>query len=83
MVVVGDLWQMIAASRQKAVIGSNDDDASITADNYRTLMSLAEQGALAPVIDSILPFTQIVKADRRVDGGRKAGSVVLTFEQDD
>ena len=46
-------------------------------------MSLAEQGALAPVIDSILPFTQIVKADRRVDGGRNASSVVLTFEQDD
>ena len=81
--VVGDLWQMIAASRQTAVIRSNDNDSSITADTYRTLMSVAEQGALALVIDSVLPFTQIVEAHRRVDGGRKAGSVVLTFEQDD
>ena len=81
LMVIGDLWQMIAASRQKAVISSNGG-SSITADSYRTLMSLAEQGALKPVIDSVLPFTQIVEAHRRVDGGHKAGSVVLTFGQD-
>jgi NADPH:quinone reductase-like Zn-dependent oxidoreductase len=81
LMVIGDLWQMIAASRQKAVISSNGG-SSITADSYRTLMSLAEQGALKAVIDSVLPFTQIVEAHRRVDGGHKAGSVVLTFGQD-
>jgi NADPH:quinone reductase-like Zn-dependent oxidoreductase len=45
-------------------------------------MELAERGELKPVIDSVLPFAQIVEAHRRVDGGHKVGSVVLTFEQD-
>ncbi len=45
-------------------------------------MELAERGGLKPVIDSVLPFTQIAEAHRRVDGGHKVGSVVLTFEQD-
>jgi NADPH:quinone reductase-like Zn-dependent oxidoreductase len=83
LMVVGDLWQMLAASRQKAVISAGRSDASKTADHYRTLMSLAGQGALRPVIDSVLPFAQIVEAHRRVDGGHKVGSVVLTFAQDD
>jgi NADPH:quinone reductase-like Zn-dependent oxidoreductase len=34
---------------------------------------------LKPVIDSVLPFAQIVEAHRRVDTGHKAGSIVLTF----
>jgi hypothetical protein len=34
------------------------------------------------VIDSTLPFAQIVDAHRRVDSGRKVGSVVLTFGHD-
>jgi NADPH:quinone reductase-like Zn-dependent oxidoreductase len=42
----------------------------------------AERGALKPVIDTVLPFTQIVQAHRRVGGGHKVGSVVLTFGQD-
>jgi NADPH:quinone reductase-like Zn-dependent oxidoreductase len=83
LMVVGDLWQMLAASRQKATISASRNDSSMTADNYRTLMSLAEQGVLKPVIDSVLPFTQIVEAHRRVDGGHKVGSVVLTLVQDD
>ena len=81
--VVGDLWQMLAASWQKATIGAGRNDSSMTAESYRTLMSLAEQGVLKPVIDSVLPFAQIVEAHRRVDGGHKVGSVVLTFGQDD
>jgi NADPH:quinone reductase-like Zn-dependent oxidoreductase len=82
LMVIGDLWQMLAASRQKAVISSSESDSSSAADNYRTLMELAERGELKPVIDSVLPFAQIVEAHRRVDGGHKVGSVVLTFEQD-
>ncbi len=80
--VVGDLWQMLAASRQKAVISAGRNSSSMTADNYRTLMSLAEQRVLRPVIDSVLPFAHIVEAHRRVDGGHKVGSVVLTFGQE-
>ena len=79
LMVVGDLWQMLAATWQKATISASRNDSSTTADNYRTLMSLAEQGVLKPVIDSVLPFAQIVEAHRRVDGGHKVGSVVLTF----
>ncbi|MDQ3977938.1 MAG: zinc-binding dehydrogenase [Actinomycetota bacterium] len=70
---------MLAASRQKATISGRENDSSITADNYQTLMSLAEQGVVKPVIDSVLPFAQITEAHRRVDGGHKVGSVVLTF----
>ncbi len=80
LLVVGDLRQMLAASRQKAVISGSS--AAITADNLRTLMSLAEQGVLTPVIDTVLPFARIVDAHRRVDGGHKVGSVVLTFGRD-
>jgi NADPH:quinone reductase-like Zn-dependent oxidoreductase len=76
LMVIGDLWQMLAATRQKAVVSGTP---SISADDYRTLMSLAERGELKPVIDSVLPFAQIVEAHRRVDSGHKVGSVVVTF----
>ncbi|MGH8773728.1 MAG: NAD(P)-dependent alcohol dehydrogenase [Jiangellaceae bacterium] len=79
LAVIGDLWQMLAAARRKAVVG---DTASMNAADCRTLMSLAERGELKPVIDSVLPFTQIVDAHRRVDSGHKVGSVVLTLGQD-
>jgi NADPH:quinone reductase-like Zn-dependent oxidoreductase len=79
LMIVGDLWQMLAASRQKAVVSGT---TSISGDDYQTLMSLAERGVLKPVIDSVLPFAQIVEAHRRVDSGHKVGSVVLTFDQD-
>ena len=78
LMVVGDLAEMLAATRQKATIAGTPNDAAI-ADSYRTLMALAEQGAIKPVIDTVLPFTQIVEAHRRVDSGRKVGSLVLTF----
>ncbi len=79
LMVYGDLWPTIAASWQKAVVSGT---ASISTDDLETLFSLAERGALEPVIDSVLPFTQIVDAHRRVDSGHKAGSIVLTFDQD-
>jgi NADPH:quinone reductase-like Zn-dependent oxidoreductase len=80
LMVIGGLGQMLAASWQKATISAGASDSSMTADGYRTLMSLAEQGVLKPVIDSVLPFAQIVEAHRRVDGGHKVGSVVVTFD---
>lgn len=82
LMIVGDLWQMLVASRQKATISGSENDSSISAESYQTLMSLAEQGVLKPVIDSVLPFAQVVEAHRRVDGGHKVGSVVLTFDRD-
>jgi NADPH:quinone reductase-like Zn-dependent oxidoreductase len=81
LMVIGGLWQMVAGSRQKAVISAGEKDSSATADGFGTLMSLAEEGALKPVIDSVVPFAEIVEAHRRVDGGHKVGSVVVTLEQ--
>lgn len=66
LLVIGGLWQMLAATWQKAVIGGT---ASIGAEDYQTLLSLASRGELKPVIDSTLPFAQIVEAHRRVDSG--------------
>lgn len=82
LMVVGDLPQMLAATWQKATIGPSRNDSSTIAEKYATLMSLAEQGALKPVIDSVMPFAQIVEAHRLVDGGHKVGSVVLAFGED-
>lgn len=42
------------------------------------LSELAERGAFKPVIDRVYPMEQIVEAHRRVDTGRKTGSVVVT-----
>jgi NADPH:quinone reductase-like Zn-dependent oxidoreductase len=80
LLVIGDLWQMAVGSRQKAVISAGQADSSMTADGYRELISLAEEHALRPVVDSVVPFDQIVEAHRRVDGGHKAGSVVVSLE---
>jgi NADPH:quinone reductase-like Zn-dependent oxidoreductase len=79
LMVVGDLWPMIAGSWQKATIGGS---RPATAGDYQALMSLAGSGQLKPVIDTVLPFEQIVEAHRRVDGGHKVGSLVLTFDHD-
>jgi NADPH:quinone reductase-like Zn-dependent oxidoreductase len=79
LMVIGGLGQMVASLWQKPVVGGSPPP---TADHYRTLMALAESGALRPVIDSVLPFEQIVEAHRRVDSDHKVGSVVLTFDND-
>lgn len=77
LLVIGDLWPMLAATWQKAVIGGT---TSIRAEDYQTLLLLAARGELRPVIDSTLPFERIVEGHRRVDTGHKVGSVVLTFD---
>lgn len=82
LMVIGSAGQMIAASWQKAVVGGlggTEDYSAHGLEAFRTLMSLAEKGNVKPVIDSALPFEQIVEAYRRVDSGHKAGSIILTF----
>jgi NADPH:quinone reductase-like Zn-dependent oxidoreductase len=79
LMVVGDLFQTVASTWQRATIGGT---TKVSGETYRKLMSLAEQGVLKPVIDTVVPFEQIVEAHRRVDGGHKVGSIVLTFGQD-
>ncbi len=46
------------------------------------LMKLAEEGHLKPVIDSCYGLDEIVEAHRRVDSGRKVGSVVVKVTPD-
>jgi NADPH:quinone reductase-like Zn-dependent oxidoreductase len=79
LMVYGDLWPMVAASWQKAVLGGT---ATISAGHLENLLSLAERGAIKPVTDAVLPFAEIVEAHRRVDTGHKVGSLVLTFGHD-
>jgi NADPH:quinone reductase-like Zn-dependent oxidoreductase len=79
LMVYGELWPMIAASWQKAVISGT---AAFSREQLESLVSMADQGAIRPVIGSSLPFADIVEAHRRVDSGHKVGSVVLTFGND-
>lgn len=81
LMVIGNLWQMVSAAWQKPTIGGTYDDKEFLADAYARLLALADQGELKAVIDSVLPLEQIADAYRRVDGGHKVGSVVLTFDQ--
>jgi NADPH:quinone reductase-like Zn-dependent oxidoreductase len=81
LMVVGDLWQTISATWQKPVVAGGQNREMLSSENFRTLMSLVDRGAVKPVIDRVLPFEEIVEAHRRVDSGRKVGSLVLTFER--
>ena len=79
LMVVGDLPQTLAASWQKATISGSQNDASVTADSYRTLMSLAEQGVVKPVIDSVFAMQDVAKAHARMESSAHMGKIVLTW----
>ena len=51
---------------------------SRVADLHR-LAAIAAAGAFTPVIDQTYPLERIVEAHRRVETGRKRGSVVVTL----
>lgn len=46
------------------------------------IAALAEAGALRPVIDSVFPLDDVVKAHARVDTRRKVGAVVMEISPD-
>lgn len=48
-------------------------------EDLQLLAAIAEAGEFTPVIDQIFPFERIVDAHRRVETGRKRGSVVVTI----
>jgi len=79
LMVIGDLWGMLTTPLHREIVPTQDDGTSTTAAVYASLLEMAEEGTLRPVIDTVLPFEEIVAAHRRVDGGHKVGSVVLTF----
>ena len=80
LMVIGDLWETIRGKWQKPVVASGTDDSeAVNKEAYSDLLDLAVKGVIRPVIDSTYPFGQIVEAHRRVDGGHKVGSVVVTL----
>jgi NADPH:quinone reductase-like Zn-dependent oxidoreductase len=48
--------------------------------DLQTIAHMAETGRFTPLIDSCVPFHEIVQAHARVETGRKRGSVVVQFE---
>jgi NADPH:quinone reductase-like Zn-dependent oxidoreductase len=82
LVVLGDLssllWSPFAGrSRGHRVIsGPSAEERS----DLLEVARLAAEGRLRPVIDQVLPFEQIVVAHRRVESGRKQGSMVLKVQ---
>jgi NADPH:quinone reductase-like Zn-dependent oxidoreductase len=79
MVIFEKLSTFAAAKRNKQVVEVAQDDDAWSSETYAQLLDLVARGILRPVIDTVLPFEQIAEAHRRVDTGRKVGSVVLTF----
>jgi NADPH:quinone reductase-like Zn-dependent oxidoreductase len=76
LIVNGELGDRLRAPftlGAKVVAGpAREDPAHLPA-----LAELARAGAYKPVIDTVYAFDDIVEAHRRVDSGRKRGSVVL------
>lgn len=84
LLVIGGLSDLLAAPWQsmrsgKKVIGGV---AGEKAEDLRELAELAEAGVFRPLIDARFPFDAIVEAHRRVDSGRKRGSVVVMVDDD-
>lgn len=76
LLVSAGLMQVLAAGSRsdgRAVIAGSGGE---TVEHLEFLKELADAGSFTPVIDQCLPFEQIVEAHRRVDTGRKVGSVV-------
>jgi NADPH:quinone reductase-like Zn-dependent oxidoreductase len=73
---VTEFWQMLWTR----FIGSRRVRGAIVTEkkpDLEHLISLAQAGHLRPVIDRTYPLNDIVEAHRRVDTGRKVGSVVV------
>ncbi|MCA1798266.1 MAG: NAD(P)-dependent alcohol dehydrogenase [Xanthomonadaceae bacterium] len=70
-ILFSPLWAMLSGRR---VFGG---PAGEHAEDMRVLAARAAAGDLKAVVDSRFPFQGIVNAHRRVDSGRKVGSVVL------
>ena len=82
LLVIADLFQTLGASWQKSVHTSGPKGTeAVTPEAYAELVALVASGALKPVIQTILPFDQIVEAHRIVDTGHKRGSLVLRVSE--
>jgi NADPH:quinone reductase-like Zn-dependent oxidoreductase len=66
-----DLWSLFA--KQATILGS----FSSTQANFRTVLQLAGEGKLEPVIDSVLPLSAAAEAHRRLEARQVFGKIVL------
>ena len=79
LVIFDKLWTFVSAKWNKQVVEVSQDDDAWSSATYAQLLDLTARGIIRPVIDSSYAFEDIAEAHRRVDTGRKAGSVVVTF----
>ena len=81
LVVNGGLFDLLRGpvvaltSNKKLIAGP----AAEKLDDLMELFRLAGSGEIRPVIDQVFPLGSIVEAHRRVDSGRKRGSVVVEW----
>ncbi|RZS65630.1 NADPH:quinone reductase-like Zn-dependent oxidoreductase [Agromyces ramosus] len=73
------LTRLLRRRRRAAIAFTGLREETVKAGELALLVELLETGGLVPVIDRIVPFEDIVEAHRRVDGGHKAGSVVVAL----
>jgi NADPH:quinone reductase-like Zn-dependent oxidoreductase len=81
LLVVAGLGQMLGAMLRPSRAGRRvlTGVGATRAEDLLFLGTLAESGALKPVIDRTYPLARIVDAHSYVDTGRKRGSVVITL----
>ncbi len=82
LLVVATLPEMLEAAARNLMGGPRvicGDTFKLTPKTLDEVLSLVETGVFRPVIDRILPLSQIQEAHRLVDSGHKKGSVVLKF----
>jgi NADPH:quinone reductase-like Zn-dependent oxidoreductase len=81
LLVAASLRSLLSARRQSRRLGITvvTDPGPYRGADLEHVVDLAAHGRFTPVIDRTLPFERIVDAHRRVDGGRKRGSVVVTI----
>ena len=80
LVIFEKLSTFVSAKWNKQVIEAEENSDSWSSATYAHLLDLTARGAIRPVIDSRYRFEDIAEAHRRVDTGRKVGSVVVTFD---
>lgn len=81
LLVAAGLGSLVAARGQARRLGITvvTGPGAYLAEDLVHVATLAESGAVVPVIDRTFPFAQIADAHRFVDSGRKRGSVVVTI----
>lgn len=79
LMVIGNMYEMIAGKFTAAVVNADDVDDAFSERIFQQFIDLAESGAIHAVIGTQLPFSEIVEAHRIVDTGHKVGALVLTL----